>query len=274
MTRFASIGYLPKRSVGHTASFLSNLDTFPAINPVHLYTYDWTEREGVIKLPAPVEQSVQPGKDGKPNPVHLFNRIFYTSLSMAASMGLTHYMFIEHDCRFGVDGWDQILFDEFLRKNEDAVCGGTPVIFNPSSYSREVAVRFEKYLAGTRKRSMPMHIQAAGAFGERQEPCLFPLAALAIYQVKWMLEAFPEIRQGKTFELSHSTKLHDQEVGRRLWRHFGPGIFDQVTWLGKEYSGYKDILSDEDHRRTLLESGQVVAVHQIKSDWKGPVKSA
>lgn len=270
MTRFGIIGYLPRKGIGHTESFLKNLETFPPKNPIQLYSYDWKDLPGVIPLPVPVESCVKKGADQNANMISLFNRIFYTSIAIAASLGLTHYLFIEHDCRFGVEGWDEILFDEFMRKNEDAACGGTPVIFNPASYNRETALGFEKYLKSTRKRPMPMQIAAAGQLGERQEPCLFPIAALAIYNVAWMLKSFPEIAEKKSFDLSHSTKLHDQEVGKRLWREFGVGVYEQVVWISQEYSGYRDTLSDEDYRRNMLESGEVVAVHQIKSDWIGP----
>lgn len=269
----AVVGYLPRKGVGHTEAFLQNLANFPTKHPLYLYSHEYKDRPGVIPLPVAVEDSVQKDGDVNANFVRLYNRIFYTAIAIAASHGITHFLFIEHDCRFGVEGWDEVLFQEFMRKNPDAACGGTPVIFNPTGYSREMAEGFEKYIKATRKRPMPMHIAAAGAFGERQETCLFPLAALAIYNVKWLMETFPEVAAGKTYDLAHSTKLHDQEIGRRLFRQFGVGVYQQVVWLGMEYSGYKDVLSDEDYRRTMLESGQVVAVHQIKSDWLGPVKT-
>lgn len=264
------VGYLPRLGVGNVDAFLTNLDNFPTKYPLHLFSHDHTERPGVIKIAANVEDAVNPDAEGKKNIVHVYNMVFYTGVSIAASIGLTHFIFVEYDCRFGRKNWDAILFREFFRKNPHAACGGTPVMFNPCSYNRETAERYERYVADNKKKLMPMATAANGKFGERQLPSLFPIAALAIYNVAWLMDIFPEIAKHQTAQLAHTSKLHDLEVGQRLWKQLELKSFDNVTWLNSEYSGYKDVLSTEDYRREMLESKKVVAVHQIKSDWIGP----
>jgi hypothetical protein len=264
------VSYLPRREVGNVDAFLANLDNYPTKYPLHLFSHEYSKRPGVIGIPANIEDAVNPDSDGKKNLVHIYNMAFYTGVSIAASMGLTHFIFIEYDCRFGRKNWDAILFREFFLKNPNAACGGTPVMFNPCSYNLETARGYEQYVASNEKKLMPMATAASGKFGERQLPSLFPIAALAIYNVAWLLDIFPEISKHKTVQLAHTSKLHDLEVGQRLWKQLEHKVFENVTWLNSEYSGYKDILSTEDSRREMLESKKVVAVHQIKSDWIGP----
>ena len=67
------------------------------------------------------------------------NLVFFTGLRIAANKGFTHVLILEHDCRVGTAGWDEIIWQEFLSKNPEAIMGGSLVAFNPCSFSRKGA---------------------------------------------------------------------------------------------------------------------------------------
>jgi hypothetical protein len=64
----------------------------------------------------------------------------------------------------------------------------------------------------------------------------------------------------------------DKEIGLRMWKAHGLEVFDRIGVLKSSYSSYGNAVTTEAHRKELLTSGKIVAVHQIKSAWKPPVE--
>lgn len=268
--RLGCVGYLPRKGVGHTESFLTNLANFPTKHPLYLYSHEYKDRPGVIALPANAEDVVPAGADGRKSIIAINNAVFFTGVAIAGSMGLTHMLYVEIDCRFGAKHWDEVLFNEFLSKNRNAVCAGTPVIFNPASYNRKFAALFEKYLRDYQNRPIPMSMTGSGHLGAHFNPCLFPNGALAIYSVEWLLKTFPEIAQHKTVALANSSRMWDMIIGEKLFAEFKEGVFEQVVCLEKMYSGYMDVMTSPEERKQMLDNKTIVAVHQVKDNWIGP----
>lgn len=265
MNKFASICYIPPQSVGYPDAFLANLKNFPPVFPCLLFSYAYKNTPGVIPLRS--ETFVPPNA----KPMALKNLIFFTALRIARQQGITHLLYLETDCRVGCQRWDEIIWTEFCHRNEDAICGGTPVIFNPCSWSKKAALRFERYLAETEAvRQFPIAIAGNQSLGVKHEPTIFTNGALSIYQMDWLLEEFGHHLE-HTVQLACNTHTADYEIGRRLWTEFKEDAYDQVTCLGKVFSTYGDVLSTEADRKALLTDGTIVAVHQIKSSWEGPM---
>jgi len=265
--KLAVLCYCPAH-VGESEAFLKNLDNFPPKHDLIMYS-DTLEREGCIKLGGSIDVAETPkNKMSKPN------LIFLVGIRIAASQGFTHVLILEPDCRVNRRHWDSVIFDEFFAKNPMAVCGGSMVIFNPSSHNQNAARKFEKLVADNIESPMPFAITGTGNLAEHRDSCVFPNGALAIYNVSWLVKTFPEIAgtPEKYIERAQNMKTFDYEVGIRMWTEFKEDVYDKVVHFHSVYSGYGNILSSEDERKELLTSGKVVAVHQIKSDWTGPEK--
>jgi len=260
------VAYLPPKRLYPTDSFMANMKNFPTKNPLVLFSDEY-EAEGVIKLNGNVEIA----KDPK-NKLAVNNLIFFTGTRIAASKGFSHVLLLENDCRVGKRYWDEILFEEFLSKNVNAIAGGSIAIFNPSCYTREAAARFEKYVADSlADRPCPMSITGSSNLAEKRDSCVFPNGAFAIYKMDWIIKTFPEITaQGKTVELARRVKTWDYAIGIKAWEEFRERVYDMIVPLNSVYSGYGNIMSTEDERKQWLIDGKVIGVHQIKSDWIGP----
>jgi hypothetical protein len=258
------IGYCPPKRIYPTDSFIKNMRDFPTKNELVLFSDEY-EGDGIIKLNGSVEVAKV-----ATNKMSVNNLIFFIGLRIAASKGFNHILLVENDCRVNKAGWDEDIFNEFFRKNPNAICGGSVCIFNPCSFNQKAAQKFEKFLIDCHKeKPVPLSITGSSNLGEQRDSCVFPNGALAIYNMEWLLKAFPEITKGPSeyIELARKAVTWDFEIGKRLWNEYKENAYDQVVHLGCIYSGYMNVMTTEDERKQLLESGRIVAVHQIKSDW-------
>ena len=267
------IAYVPPPHIGHPLAFFQNLRNFPPLHPLviysdHDYSKDWPD---CIKIAASPEIARV-----DTNKMACNNLVFFVGLRIAASKGFTHVMPLEPDCRVNVKHWDDIIWQEFLFKNPNAIAGGSMAIFNPCSYNRQAAEQFEKFVTDTRlSRLVPLSITGSSNLAEKRDSCVFPNGAFAIYRMDWLLKTYPAItgKPEQYIELSKTEKTWDYSIGIKLWNEFKESVYDKVVNLGKIYSGYGNIMSDEAERRGWLIDGKIVGVHQIKSEWPGPVPS-
>lgn len=262
--------YLAPPNLVKASAFFQNMKNFPAKHELIIYSdYNYSSSWPMVyKLNAPVEVA----KTEK-NRLAVNNLVFFTGLRIAANKQFTHVMVLEHDARVNVAGWDEIIWQEFLTKNPEAIAGGTMVVFNPSSFNREAAENFEALISGGKeKRLVPLAVCGTSHLAEQRPSCVFPNGAFAIYRMDWLLRVFPEVigTPQEYIELSKSSKTWDYEIGLRLWSEFKEKTYRRIVSLNSIYSGYGNILCSEEERKQWLTDGKIVGVHQIKSDWPGP----
>ena len=266
MNKLLVIGYLPPKRLYPTDSFLKNMADFPPSNEMVLFTdSDEFSGNGIVKLAGSVEVAKTPS-----NKMACNNLIFFIALRIAASKRCTHILLVENDCRVNKAGWDEIIFQEFLRKNPDAICGGSLAIFNPCSFNQKAAQKYENLIAASIKsRPVPFSVTGSSNLAEFRDSCVFPNGALAIYRMDWLLKTFSQVTSSPQdyIKAAQDIVTWDYEIGKRLWNEFKENTYDKVVHIDCHYSGYGNVMTTEDERKQLLESGRIVAVHQIKSDW-------
>lgn len=262
--------YLPPPSVGHPRAFLQNIKNFPPKHPLVVYSdHDYSaEWPGAIKIAASPEIARV-----DTNKMAMQNLVFFVGLRIMASMRFSHVLTLEADCRVNTAGFDDILFQEFMSKNVNAVMGGSMAIFNPCSYNQAAARRFEKFIVDSyRSRLVPISVTGSSNLAEHRDSCVFPNGAFAIYSMDWWLKTCPQIigKPEEYIELSKTSKTWDYLAGIKLWDEFKERAYDQVVTLDNVYSGYGNVLTSEEDRMSWLKERKIIGVHQIKSDWPGP----
>ena len=267
------ICYLASPNLNRAGSFFANIRNFPPKHELIVYSdYNYSkEWPMVYKLNGTVEVA-----RSEKNRMAVNNLVFFAGLRIAANKRFTHVMILEHDARVNVAGWDDIIWQEFLSKNPDAIAGGTMVVFNPSSFNRKAAESFESLISSSSgKRLVPLAVCGTSHLAEQRPSSVFPNGALAIYRMDWLLKTFPEVlgTPQQYIELAKSARTWDYEIGLRLWNDFKESAYEKVVSLESIYSGYGNILCSEEERKQWLTDGKIVGVHQIKSDWPGPEKT-
>lgn len=262
--------YLPPPSVGHPRAFLQNIKNFPPKHPLVVYSdHDYSaEWPGAIKIAASPEIARV-----DTNKMAMQNLVFFVGLRIMASMRFSHVLTLEADCRVNTAGFDDILFQEFMSKNVNAVMGGSMAIFNPCSYNQAAARRFEKFIVDSyRSRLVPISVTGSSNLAEHRDSCVFPNGAFAIYSMDWWLKTCPQIigKPEEYIELSKTSKTWDYLAGIKLWDEFKERAYDQVVTLDNVYSGYGNVLTSEEDRMSWLKERKIIGVHQIKSNWPGP----
>ena len=268
------LAYVAPPNLSNADAFFANMRNFPTKHPLIIYS-DFDYRPYWPKAMV-LNGTVDIARDEK-NRMAINNLVFYVGLRIAANFRFTHVLILEHDCRVNQARWDEVIWNEFLSKNADAIMGGSMVVFNPCSYNREAGQHFESLLAASReKRLMPLSVCGTSQLAERRDSCVFPNGALAIYRMDWLLRTFPEVigTPERYIGLSKTSTTWDYEIGLRLWKEFKENTYHQVVNLESIYSGYGNVMSTEEERQKWLTEGKIVGVHQIKSQWPGPDKKA
>jgi hypothetical protein len=247
-------------------SFLQNMKDYPSKHPLVMFS-DQDNGIGVLRLGGNVE-----GAKTDTNKMAVNNIVFWTGMRIAAASGFTHVLLLENDCRVNCEHWDDVIWNEFLEKNPNAIAGGSIAVFNPCSVSGDAARRFEMFLIETaRDRVMPLSVTGSANLAETRPSCVFPNGAFAIYRMDWLIKSFPDFisnDMAKFYAFVQRNKTWDYLIGDKLWEEFGDGAYDRVVSIGCIYSGYGNVMSSEDERKELLTSRRIVGVHQIKTDWK------
>jgi hypothetical protein len=270
MSKLGILCYIAPPNLVNANAFFTNIKNFPPKNELIIYSdYDYSkEWPGMIKLAA----SPEVAKTDK-NKMAVHNLVFYIGLRIAAGKGYSHVLILEHDCRVNVAGWDELLFQEFMSKNVNAIAGGSIAIFNPCSYNQTASRRFEKFLIETASsRVAPLSVTGSSNLAEHRDSCVFPNGAFAIYKLDWWIKKCPEITGSpdQYIKFSQDTRTWDYHFAVLLWDEFKERAYDQVVSLDNVYSGYGNVMSTEEERMGWLKDRKIVGVHQIKSNWPGP----
>jgi hypothetical protein len=263
--KLAILAYIPPSKVIGSQAFYDNITKFKTRHPLILYSD--SDYPNTIKLrgsPEVLNNAKYPS--GRPNPWSRNNLIFFTGLTIAKRSEFTHFIYIEADCRVGQDYWDDVIFKEAF-KNGDPVAAGTIVIYNASNRSIEFTRAWNRFVAVNAAKRFPIPTYGGHGAAEKEEPRVFPNGAFGVYQVEWLLSKFDLT---SCADLAAKVPAWDYAIGEELVKEFGDKVFDKIEHLESIYSGYGDVATTELERQELLTSGQVVGVHQIKSNWPGP----
>jgi hypothetical protein len=192
------------------------------------------------------------------------NHAFLTGLSFALAKGVSHFLYLEEDSRVRGDGWAARLFDEFLTYPR-AVCGGTPVAYNVSDSGHEVLSRITEFAAD--------YLQASGTpmtlHGYMPQVYVYPNGSISIYDTQVAADIFRPL--GFERDIASAARINtawDESFGKGLWQRFGIDVLDMLAPSVLSYSGCGDRLYTEAERIAMLESGERIAVHQIKTGYK------
>lgn len=256
------LGYVPPPSFGHPAAFMANLTANLPKAPMLLYSD--SPREGVaiqLKGNPEIARASAPQNKWAVN-----NFIFFTGLRIALAHGLTHFIYVESDCRMARPGWDEPMWEEFFRTPRPCAIGGTMVTYNPCNSGMEATKRWQDALGKNSRRNFPIATYGWQGASDTGGTSVFVNGALGIYSVAWLDSLFPASELGNSQGLAGLTYAWDFEIGFRLWKMMGHQAYDVVAHLDCMYSGYGEQLTTEKERLEMLHSGRVVAVHQVKSN--------
>lgn len=263
-----------QKNYGHAEAFFANLKNFPPKHELIVYSeHNWSDQWPMVyKLNAPLSVA----KTEK-NRMAIYNLVFFAGLRIAAMKRFTHIMVLEIDCRVNIAGWDDIIWNEFLGKNPNAISGGTLIVFNPCSFNKKASENFESLLVSSKQnRLLPMSVFGTSAPAQHRDSCVFATGAFSIHRMDWLLKTFPEVlgTPKQYIELAQSIKSWDYEIGTRLWKEFKEESYNNIVNLESVYSGYGNLACSEEERKQWLSEKMVVGIHQIKSNWPGPIPNA
>jgi hypothetical protein len=256
--RVGSIAYLPPKGICGSEAFLANVFKWKPEHPFYFYSDDPFNgvTNNIIANPEIVK-----------SPRHAFavqNLLWLFGLKLAIDIGLDYFIYVEADCRFHMEGWDEIMLQDHFRENKTPLVSGTPVQFNVSQ-SGPIPLRRSIELAYRYQSSTGFLSPIHGAWpGSPTHFLLFPNGALGVYQTKLMADIFMGF-DADIGRFATTFAAWDHEVGRGLWNRFKEDVFDQFQFSTQSYSGYGDSLFTFAERGKMLTDGKVVGVHQIKT---------
>lgn len=262
--KLASLLYVPPPTAyPAAAAIVENLKRFPAKHPLVLYSehdYGWPGQIVLQASPEPIKKMTN--KEGKLNQWGLNNAVFLTALRIAVAQGFTHIIYLEADCRVGIEHWDDAIFTEYFNLGFPCIAAGTLATYNPCNWSRDAARRWEALVAGNQRKNVPIATYGWKGASEKFPCCVFPNGALSVLDMTWMPLLFDI---SNTFNTALNIGPWDMEMGVQVWKRFEVASYDVMGMLTKIYSGYGDVLTTPEERLNWLRNGDYVAVHQVKT---------
>lgn len=263
--KLGSILYLPPtKSYANANAILENLKRFPPHYPLLVYSevdYGWP---GQILLK--ISPEVAKETDGVANQGQLdfriANTVFITGLQLARRAGFTHIIYLENDCRVGRGGWDRIMFEEYFQLGRSVIAAGSLAFYNPANAGPVALRRWQQIVAQQTRKNFPCPTYGWVAAAIKHPSCVFPNGALSIYDMTWMQRFF---KMDNAVYEGVNMGPFDMVVGEKIWEKFAEDSYDVVGTLRTIFSGYGEVVTTEAERLAWLRSGEIVAVHQVKS---------
>lgn len=258
--KLGTVAYCPPSGVLNSDSFFSNLQKFPAKNPLYLLSDDSSRNPSrLIKNPELL---------GRKPPHALNNYLWFSALQTAQDVGLDFGIYMESDSRVGRKDWDTYMFEEFFGRYPSGIaCAGTPVAWDICSggcaFAKAVIKEAWKYQQAS---GLPASCYSSKNPHDTSGGCYYPNGSLMIFETAAMMKIFDGFWHDIAAYSKHLT-AYDLAIGKFLWNYHGPKAIEHVGWLACSYSGFGNAVLSEKERCELLVSGSKVAVHQIKSEW-------
>lgn len=263
--------YLPPPRVGCVSAFVEHIQAYKRATDLLVYSEHAWPIPGIIMLKGNPEQ-FRYVKDsrGVPSNFACANVVFFAGLKIAKLHGYSHIMVIEPDVRVGKDHWDRDIWDEYFDLGFPCVAAGTLVTHNPCNHSPLATARWAELVKRNQRKNFPIATYGWVGSAMRADSMVFPNGALSVYDMTWMERFFGDLTNINYGDVAAQTAW-DFYVGQKIWSVFKEDSYLVTGHLTRTFSGYADIITTEEMRRNLLLSGEVVAVHQIKSNWVPPV---
>lgn len=250
-----TICYIGEPRFAPTEAFLSNYKKYPPHGECLTFS---AGHPADVTIMSPETQLKSAAKE---RGYILGNAIFWTAVRIARTKAWTHFLYVEPDCRFGKAGWDKVIFDEFFKAVNKPVIGGSVVVYAPFNSDMAAAKAFRRWYLRT-KMFLPCPIYGCKGAEIKDGTMVFVNGALAVYDMAWLQ---------KTFDLDKSIELalmspYDMEIGKRLWEEHHERAYEHIAHLNSIWSGYGNVLTSEEERIEMLRHGDIVAVHQVKTN--------
>lgn len=258
--KVCTVAYLPP-NMGYARVFRENLESYRHTHPIILYSD--SKDFGVNLIPNP-GQAV-----GFRNvPLSINNYVFLSGMKLAEAAGYEYFLYLEEDCRVRGHHWDGKIFTEFFQ-TDGALMGGTPSMWNIGICGAANEIKALEWAWKYAKKTghAPLIWQNDGRTGEQRGLWLYPNGAIGVYHIPTIKAIFV----GHEYDMGtycSTLGAWDVLIGKGMWNQFAMGTFDRFAIIRSVFSSYKDCHFGLHERKKLLTDGNVVAVHQIKDNWK------
>lgn len=259
--KLATIGYVPPTGVGFPEAFLKNIRAYKTEHPVLLFS-DAPEAHGLqLRCHNPGEAVLY-----RNVPLSISNWLFMKAIDIAVANEIEFFCYLEPDVRVRGDFWDGKMFTEFML-HKSALIGGTPAIYNLGLTNAATAIRAIQFAnACIKKTGRPPLVWQGGARGDCPVLYIFCNGAGGIYHTATVNAIFG----GRKMDVgTYAAQLGawDTFVGRGMVNQFGDDMFERFAILRSQYSGFREVHYGLHERIKMLEDGEVVLIHQVKTDY-------
>lgn len=191
------------------------------------------------------------------------NCAFVEASKIAAEEGAHALFYIETDCRFSGEGWDEALRQEFFGAGPDVACVGSPVVCGALSAGHKRSLHMWDYASRyTKDTGLFMAFEG---FPDDRNFALYPNGALAFYTTELLEDSYLlKSRSLGVERYAKSTEIYDLHIGRMIGGNGHEFAARKVGWLRSSYSGCFDHHYTLQERLQMLAGGDRVAVHQVK----------
>jgi len=252
---FATFCYVPKIDRLNYAAFLRNLRAYKTAYPVVLFSDEPEEGWEKIENPSEIKKSG--------NRVAIQNIAFLHAVRLAEKARLSHFCYLELDCRVGFDNWDYDLFIT-AANNPDKFCFGTYAVYNRSKFTPAQAESVNKAIWES-KSITGFDVPEFTAKADRPLGALFVMGAGAVYQTAICSELFQNYERDM-FGKAVKVPAFDLFIGLRCYQLFKERAPNKLGLLFNVFSSYGNKINTEKDRIQMASSGIYAIVHQIKSN--------
>lgn len=258
--KYGIIAYLPPPMIGQPDVFLKHLEEYPPKNRLFILSdYEWPKS---FRIPDPTEK----WKDSD----RIASTVFIHALRFAERKGLTHFIYLESDCRMKGDEWDVKLFDEFVTGRNGFIAGGNLGVCSVNNGDREFRKHFEA-LAKKHGCNDARHKSHKTAILTHKfsnpVPIPFVNGAVGIYSVAQLRELF----DGETPESAVSTwfTVQDRGIAEKALKKFSPlETLNRFKHMPQVMATAGENIYPFTTRINALSRGNVICVHPIKNRWR------
>lgn len=239
--------------------FLSNLDKNKPHQPVEFLAHRPIAGRTIRTIP-----NYEKGNMTDPKARYgAANCVFAEAAKMAIQEGFDAMLYLETDCRFKGEGWDEVLRQEFLGAGPTPRCVGSPVCWGAFTGGHKQSMALIDYAA--RYQQDTGRMMAFEGATDTSIFSLYPNGAIAYYSPEILQESYLDGSQRMGLEkYSRSTEPYDLHIGRIIGARGHEYATRAVGWLRSSYSGCLDHHYTLSDRLSMLDRGEAVCIHQCK----------
>lgn len=238
--------------------FLANLDNNKPHQPVEFVSHRKFADRTIRTIPL-----YETGNMADPkNRYGAANCAFAQCSKMTSEEGFDAMLYLETDCRFSGEGWDEVLRQEYIGAGSRPTCVGSPVCWGAFSAGHKRSMAIIDYAARYQRETGRM---MAFEGGSSEIFSLYPNGAIAYYSQALLHEAYLDgvAREGLE-KYCRSTEPYDLHIGRQIGQRGHKYAVGAVGWLRSSYSGCLDHHYTLADRLSMLDKGEAVCIHQHK----------